>query len=209
METMEARGGLRITSGMEVADRDGHKLGTVVHVYELDAPETRGYLEVATGLLGRLGLGKNLFVPLEAVGDVTEGGVILTVDREEPARAGWNTRPAALESRQSPAGAQGGPEPDAQAVLAAADWPAAAPPYRRRWEAQHSQPGAPWEAYEPRYRFAWEMARLPAYAEQPWPRVRAELGGRWEAQHQEADWHTVADDVRDAWEHVAGAPAAR
>jgi hypothetical protein len=53
------------------------------------------------------------------------------------------------------------------------------------------------------------MARLPAYAGQPWPRVRPELGARWEVQHPEVDWDTVADAVRDAWEHVAGAPPRR
>ena len=93
-------------------------------------------------------------------------------------------------------------------MLALADWAAAAPHYRRRWEAQHGPPGARWEADEPRSRFAWEMARLPGYAGQPWPRVRAELRARWEVQHPEVDWDTVEDGVRDAWEHVAGAAAA-
>ncbi|MGH2351910.1 MAG: hypothetical protein ACRDJN_09900, partial [Chloroflexota bacterium] len=84
-------------------------------------------------------------------------------------------------------------------------WAAAAPHYRRRWEAQHGQGGTRWETSEPRYRFAWEMARLPGYAGEPWPRVRAELQARWEVQHAAVDWDTVAATVRDAWEHVAGA----
>jgi PRC-barrel domain len=204
---MEERGVQRIESGMEVYDRDGHKLGTVAHVHELDAPGPRGYLEVATGLLSRLGLGRRLFVPLEAIRDVTEGGVFLTAGRAEADRADWHTRPAALAPRAAPPAAPGGaaaPAADAQTVLALADWAAAAPHYRRRWEEQHGA-GGRWEAYEPRYRFAWEMARLPAYTGQPWPRVRPELGARWEVQHPEVDWDTVADAVRDAWEHVAGA----
>ena len=88
---MEARGVQRIASGMEVYDRDNHKLGRVAHVHELDAPAgagaagRRGYLEVATGLLSRLGLGRHLFVPLEAIRDVTEGGVFLTAGRAEAA----------------------------------------------------------------------------------------------------------------------------
>jgi hypothetical protein len=209
---MEERGVIRIASGMGVYDRDNHKLGTGAHLHELAAPAgagaagPRGYLEVATGLLSRLGLGRHLFVPLEAVRDVTEGGVFLTANRAEADRADWHTRPAALAPRAAPAGAAA-PAADAQTVLAAADWAAAAPHYRRRWEEQHGA-GARWEAYEPRYRFAWEMARLPGYAGQPWPRVRAELGARWEVQHPEVDWDTVADTVRDAWEHVAGAAGA-
>jgi hypothetical protein len=37
--------------------------------------------------------------------------------------------------------------------------------------------------------------------------VRPELRARWEVLHPEVDWDTVADAVRDAWEHVAGGPA--
>jgi hypothetical protein len=205
---MEARGVLRIEAGMEVYDRDGHKLGTVAHLHELAAPGRRGYLEVATGLLSRLGLGRHLYVPLEALRDVTEGGVFLTAGRDEADRADWHTRPAALDHREeprAPAGPESASPAAAAAVAAAADWAAAAPYYRRRWEEQHGAPGGRWEAYEPRYRFAWEMARLPAYAGQPWPRVRPELRARWEVLHPEVDWDTVADAVRDAWEHVAGA----
>jgi hypothetical protein len=211
---MDERGVQPIASGMEVYDRDGHKLGTVAHLHELDAPGApgrRGYLEVATGFLSRLGLGRHLFVPLEAVGDVTEGGVFLSAGRDEADRADWHTRPAALDRREAPpaaAGSAGAAPPADAAVAALADWAAAAPHYRRRWEERHGSPGAQWEAYEPRYRFAWEMARLPGYAGQPWPRVRAELGARWEVLHPEVDWDTVADAVRDAWEHVAGAAGA-
>ena len=207
---MDTRGVVKIDAGMEVFDRENRKLGTVTHVHELDAPGPPGYLEVATGLLSRLGLAKPLFVPLEAVRDVTEGGVFLAAARAEADQADWHTRPAALEPRGAPPAAPGGaaaPPAAAPTVLAAADWAAAAPHYRRRWEEYYGQPGARWEAYEPRYRFAWEMARLPAYAGQPWPRVRPELGARWEVQHPEVDWDTVADAVRDAWEHVAGAAA--
>ena len=65
---MEERGVLRIESGMEVYDRDNHKLGTVAHLHEPEAtdatggagdPGARGYLEVATGFLSRLGLGRH------------------------------------------------------------------------------------------------------------------------------------------------------
>ncbi len=56
---MEEREFRPIAPGAEVYDREGHKLGTVAHVYERAAPgaTTRGvtgYIEVVTGLLGRL-----------------------------------------------------------------------------------------------------------------------------------------------------------
>jgi hypothetical protein len=220
---MNEREGARLQPGLEVFDRDGHKLGTVARVHEpagagasgvLGSP-AGGYLEVTTGLLSRLGLAAPLFVPLAAVRDVTEGGVFLTADRGEADRADWHTRPDAVagvaETRAAPATdvvvpAPGGP---AGAAAAPADWAVAAPAYRRRWEERHGLPGARWEAYEPRYRFAWEMARHPAYAGQGWPAVAAELGARWEVLHPETEWDTVADAVRDAWEHVAGAAPRR
>jgi hypothetical protein len=211
---MDDRGARRIESGAEVYDRDNHKLGTVAHVHELaGGPDaagggTPGYLEVATGLLGRLGLAKPLFVPLAAVRDVTEGGVFLAADRGEADRADWHTRPAALdrraESRVAPVPEVAHPA-DAQPVVTAADWAAAAPSYRQRWEQQLGGAGRRWEAYEPRYRFAWEMARVPGYAGQPWDSIRAELRARWEVLHPATEWDAVADAIRDAWEHVAGA----
>jgi hypothetical protein len=155
-----------------------------------------------------------LFVPLAVVRDVTEGGVFLAADRGEADRADWHTRPepgaGGAETRATPASAvvssaPGATTPAPQAVAALADWAAAAPHYRRRWEERHGTPGARWEAYEPRYRFAWEMARHPAYGGQPWSAVAPELGARWEVLHPEVEWDTVADAVRDAWEHVAGA----
>jgi hypothetical protein len=135
--------------------------------------------------------------------------VFLAADRAEADRADWHTRPAALERRA----ATGATTPevahpaDAPAVTALPDWAAAGPHYRRRWEEQYGAVGGRWETYEPRYHFAWEMARLPGYAGEPWPRVRPELRARWEVLHPEVEWDTVADTVRDAWEHVAGAVA--
>jgi hypothetical protein len=209
---MEERGLQRIVTGTDVYDREGHKLGTVAHLHELDTPGRSGYLEVASGFLSRLGLGRHLYVPLEAVRDVTEGGVFLSAGRDEADQADWHTRPAALDQRIEPPATVAGADVAAPVSPAAApgemDWPAAAPAYRRRWEEHYGQPGARWENYEPRYRFAWEMSRLPAYTGQSWMRVRPELRDRWEVQHPEIDWDTVEDSVRDAWENVAGAAGA-
>jgi hypothetical protein len=212
---MEQREFERIEPGMDVYDRDSHKLGTVAHVHDLTptgpagGAGRRGYLEVATGLLARFGLGRHLFVPLEAVRDVTPGGLFLTASRAEVDRADWHTRPADLERRdepRAPAQPASGAPTDVGSVAALDDWEAAAPHYRRRWEQHYGQAGARWETYEPRYRFAWDMARLPAYAGRDWVLIQSELRDRWDLLHLETEWDTVADTVRDAWEHVAGAP---
>jgi hypothetical protein len=167
---MEERGVLRIESGMEVYDRDNHKLGTVAHLHELAAPGgggppgARGYLEVATGLLSRLGLGRHLFVPLEAIRDVTEGGVFLSAGRDEADRADWHTRPAALQQRAEPAATVGdvsAPAADPQTVLALGDWAAAAPHYRRRWEQQHAE----------------HVRRAGRRARGPWAGIQTPAGG--------------------------------
>jgi len=220
MTAMEPREAWRVQPGLEVYDRDGDKLGTVAHLHQPEdgGPGTAeggpgGHLEVTTGLLSRLGLARPLIVPLAAVRDVNEGGVFLTATRAEVEHADWHTGPDAMagsaEMQVAPAPEVVAPMPDApsipQAVAELADWSAAVPHYRRRWEAQPGPPGERWVTYEPRYRFAWEMARLPGYDGLPWPRVRPELRARWEAQHPEVEWDTVDDSVRDAWEHVAGA----
>jgi hypothetical protein len=210
MDELEEHGVHRIAAGTDVYDRAGYKVGTVARLHEPAAPgppggPPPGYLEVATGLLSRLGLSAPLFVPLAAVRDVTEGGVFLAVDRSEADRAGWRTRPPDLAGGAAPAAAV--PAAAAPAtVAAAADWTAAAPHYRRRWEERHAVPEGRWETYEPRYRFAWELARHPEYGGQPWAAVAPALGARWEVLHPEVEWDTVADAVRDAWEHVAGGP---
>jgi hypothetical protein len=208
---MDERGSLPIVPGAEVYDRAGHKLGTVTHLHEAAAPAAAGaggaggYVEVATGLLSRLGLAKPLFVPLAAVRDVTEGGVFVAADRAEIDRADWHTRPAAPDRADAIPAPVPPTDVPAVAVAALEDWAAAAPHYRRRWEERYGLSAGRWETYEPRYRFAWEMARHPAYAGRSWPAVAPELGARWEVLHPEVEWDTVADTVRDAWEHVAGA----
>jgi len=220
---MEERATRQIQSGLEVYALDGDKLGTVSHLHEPEGASlpgaagdgAGGYIEVTTGLLSRLGLTKPLFVPLVAVRDVTDGGVFLTATRAEVEQADWHNPPDTVaegaEAYVAPAPEVVSPMPDdptaPQAVAALADWSAAAPYYRRRWMAQSGKPGERWVAYEPRYRFAWEMARLPGYVGEPWSRVRPELRSRWETQHPTEEWDTVADSVRDAWEHVAGAAA--
>ena len=192
---------LHITPGMEVFDTAGHKLGTVAHLHE--DPTGGDVVELKTGFLG---LGKHLYVPRHAVGDVTEGGVFLTVSRQEIDSHGWTQRPEMLDVR-APA-----PVPEAVGPVAEApaSWEVAAPGYRARCQQRYGE-DAHWETYAPRYRFAWEMGRLPEVAGAPWDQVQPELGRRWEVLHPEVEWQTAAETVRDAWTHgpTAGPHATR
>jgi sporulation protein YlmC with PRC-barrel domain len=65
----------------DVYDRDGEKIGTVKDLYVDEEEEVR-FLDVGTG--GFLGLGeKHLMVPMEAVTDMSGGGVTIEQSREK------------------------------------------------------------------------------------------------------------------------------
>ena len=180
---------LHITPGAEVFDAAGHKLGTVAHLHE--DPAGGDVVELKTGFLG---LGKHLYVPRHAVGDVTEGGVFLTVSREEIDRHGWTQRPETIDVR-APA-----PEAAGPAAEAAATWEVAEPGYRARCQQRYGE-DAHWETYASRYRFAWDMGRLSEFAGTSWDQVQPELRRRWEVLHPEVEWQTAGETVRDAWTH--------
>lgn len=97
-----------------------------------------------------------------------------------------------------PAGTIGAPPTGA---AAAADWDAVKSHYRARWVQRYSAPGAQWERYEPRYRFTWEMQGRPDFEGRSWESVEPNLRRTWEVLHPETEWGTVADTIRDAWEH--------
>ena len=226
---MEERELRRIETGMAVCDIDGHKIGTVAHVYGQALAATggaaRGHLsqqEVIEVKTGFLGLGKHLYVPAGAIHDVTEGGVFLSKSRSEIDQADWQTKPSYLDERgqvRAPVPAPpGGPAPEVvrprgmhdqathpggpSGTTGTARWEDVMPRYRTRWEDHYGVQGARWEAYEPRYRFAWEMANRPEYGGRSWYSVQADLREAWEARHADTPWEQAADAVRDAWEHV-------
>jgi hypothetical protein len=110
---MEEREYPRIMPGVEVFDADGHKIGTVAHVYEPasgtpSVPDAAGgattagggILEVKTGLFG---LGKHYFIPFTAVKDVTVGGVFAAASKADLDSRGWDRKP-------SPVARPGGPD---------------------------------------------------------------------------------------------------
>jgi hypothetical protein len=73
----------QISSGMDVCDVSGEKVGTVARVGEV--------VEVKTGLFG---LGPHLYVPPDAVDGVTEAGLILKHAKHEFHDVGLDARPA-------------------------------------------------------------------------------------------------------------------
>jgi len=91
----------QIEPGMDVTDADGHKVGSVNHVYHQAAAAVASgggdsglphedIFEVKTGFLG---LGKHFYVPSSAVQDVSSGTVRLSQPRARFDQQGWETRP--------------------------------------------------------------------------------------------------------------------
>ena len=108
---MEERYVGRLEPGMDVCDLTGEKVGTVAQVYRYEVetigaagtaaepdPEPRPagdeILEVKSGFLG---LGSHLYVPLGAIEQVTEAGVILAKPKEEFDSLGWHEKPGHLD----------------------------------------------------------------------------------------------------------------
>ncbi len=219
---MESQDFARIASGMDVFDRSSQKVGTVTRVYRREegssataAGALEGFIEVKTGLLSALGLGKRYYVPFSAVHDVTEGGVFLSVEKSAIDQQGWDQKPTLVEElERSPETVAAPAEvarpagetvaaPGSVVVPAATTWEEAASFYRARWQQRYGAHGAQWESYEPRYRFVWEMANHPDYRGRSWVTVQPELRRQWEVRYPATEWDQVADTVRDAWEHTA------
>jgi hypothetical protein len=85
---------------MDVYDVNGDKIGKVGKIYQPAAvsstasthaePAGRSYLKVDTGFLG---LGKDLSIPADAVRDVNDDRVTLTMDKDRLDAMGWDHRP--------------------------------------------------------------------------------------------------------------------
>lgn len=101
----------RIEPGFDVCDLDGEKVGSVAYIYRHDlavvgsdvgVPPAGGVppdevLEVKTGFMG---LGSHLYVPLSAVEDVTQGGVLVSKRKDEFESLGWHNKPVYLDQLQ-------------------------------------------------------------------------------------------------------------
>ena len=86
---MATRGTGNIREGMDVYDVDGDKIGSVDEV----AGGGAGYMKVSTGPLG---LGKDWYIPFNAVREVRSDGIYLGADKDDADRLGWNARPTAV-----------------------------------------------------------------------------------------------------------------
>ena len=76
----------QVTRGLDVFDANGDKLGSVTRVHE-------AVVEVKEGVLG---LGRSLYVPVDAVASVTRDELFLTVGKSAFDGLGWHDRPAGL-----------------------------------------------------------------------------------------------------------------
>lgn len=76
------QGGANVTPGMEVACRDGHRIGRVKETL----PGGR-YFRVDCRFA------PDLYVPLDAVHDISEGQVHLKVSHAESMNLGWEAKP--------------------------------------------------------------------------------------------------------------------
>ena len=83
----------QIAPGMDVCDVSGEKVGTVDRVRD----------ELVEVKSGPFGLGKRLYVPSEAVDDVTEAGVILRHSKQEFHNVGLDARPDQMMDWRTPA----------------------------------------------------------------------------------------------------------
>src|SRR5258708_30313823 len=78
--------------GLDVYDRDGHKVGSIEDV----GPN---YVHVSTGFLG---LGPDLYVPFSAIDRVGDDRVIFNVSRDEIASRRWEQRPSEAPTTREP-----------------------------------------------------------------------------------------------------------
>jgi hypothetical protein len=91
----------QIHEGMHVEDADGDKIGTVGAIHQPvrvisttssnATPAGDTCLKVHAGLPL---LGKNLYIPVSAIRDVTDDRIILRIDETDLEKQGWDERPA-------------------------------------------------------------------------------------------------------------------
>ena len=98
----------KLEPDMSVCDVSGEKIGSIARVYRHEmatiggteaavAPTNEEIMEVKTGLFG---LGHHYYIPLSAIEDVTEGGVILSVSHDDLDQRGWGEKPPYLDDLQ-------------------------------------------------------------------------------------------------------------
>jgi len=76
----------QVAPGLDVCDVSGEKVGSVARVHN-------EVIEVKTGLFG---LGKHLYVPPDAIDDITDAGLVLRHPKQEFHNVGLDVRPDGL-----------------------------------------------------------------------------------------------------------------
>jgi hypothetical protein len=95
----------QVAEGTDVYDVDGQKVGTVARVHcraqvapgdagQVEEPPRPAAIEVRSGFLG---FGKHLYIPIDAITDLRDGRLLLTLRRSDLAHEDWQRRPAYLE----------------------------------------------------------------------------------------------------------------
>jgi sporulation protein YlmC with PRC-barrel domain len=89
-----------IREHMDVYDINGDKVGTVGKIYQPAAvnsasstfaePTGRSYLKVDTGFMG---LGKDLYIPADAISDVMADRVTIAMHKDTLDAKGWDHKP--------------------------------------------------------------------------------------------------------------------
>ena len=93
----------RIVPGMDVCDTNGEKIGTVNHVYQhamvgggANDPAHEDFFSIKTGLFG---LGKHLYVPFNAIQEMTDGCVFIAKPKDALEGLGWDVKPIVPEGK--------------------------------------------------------------------------------------------------------------
>src|SRR5918911_1477983 len=91
----------RVHEGMPVFDHDGDRVGTVNAVYADHrlSDGDAGYLQVRTGSRN---WDQDLYIPFDAVRDISTDAVYLAVASDDIARFGWNTPPSEQVEAETP-----------------------------------------------------------------------------------------------------------
>ncbi len=91
---------LDVHDGMDVVDVNGDKVGTIKDVQQYGAVGTgigstgdTGYAHVSTGILG---MGKDLYIPLDSFRDCTDETCYLSVSKDEIDSQGWDRKPTSF-----------------------------------------------------------------------------------------------------------------
>ncbi|MBV9173461.1 MAG: YsnF/AvaK domain-containing protein [Chloroflexi bacterium] len=83
-----------------------------------------------------------------------------------------------------------------------ADWAAAMPAYRRRWEQQYGTSGGRWDDVEPAYQYGYGLRDQSQYRGRSWSEIEPDVRRDWSRTHPDTPWDRAGQAIRDAWERA-------